>query len=1015
MTLRQYIVVCFVLLFTGIASGQDTSFKIIDPEFELKMVRLNSTEDLGQFNDIIEDDEGYVWFSSATGMHVFDGNRTITYTGNKGQFGFATDSISRPFIFLNKAGNHRLWIQQSGNRLVQFNTQQRNIESVDDFFQEEDKQILSSHKSQGGPLYLFWHNSKEKSIALSRKGDGKIIQTLFTAPVENLGGLFTKLMGKELWVFKNGYFSRLDREGKIIKNYETRFQINNAVSVWAGDTSFYFIDQHTYTIFKWDRTSDELLPFLKIPPTVKAGLSGLWIEGDKVYIADNLYLYILNTKDRTQQDLSKDFLTLIKNEAHGGLGVNFLKFTKRKDGTLWVSNLRSVLQIKEKPPLPTQFKQPIIDKALLSSTTSCRALAEDKDKNIYASYYGGIAMKKPGDNSFKAVGKWHDLINEAKGTYSLNVWNNHLIWNNVIIDLKDNSKQYVGLPHNAGHCNQWIQNDTLWVYIWHTPKLYCYDLKRKRQTETRLKTQITGDGTYYSAINDIKMDERGQHFWISSTFKGIQLVSKSGQLLKQFDQKGLHTADNDIQEIEVDGDQLWFGCTLGLGRLNILTGAVSIFKNPFINSENIMQNRTIFSILPDEQGNLYLGSSFGLLYFDTRALQFYNLVKGHPLSEIEFNKMATLKASDGRYYFGSTDGLFSFMPDELQFVQASNKIKPLKLISTAIFDLQKEKFNYEYRHLNTLQELVLQPTESSLELQFSVPEYSNEVYYSYRIKEQSKQWTAPKLDNKIFLYGLEPGTHTLEVRASTGISEKEASLYTITIIKKQVWYKRAWVIAVFTLLFSSLVFVFLRYRFNQKLRRQKELADLRTKISADLHDEVGTLLSGLAMQSQILAIEANEENKEVLNEISSMGREAMERMRDTVWAIDSRKDKVENLIDRMRDFAEKNLPIKKMTHEFVNQVEDAKKFIDPERRQNIYLIFKEAITNIIKHSDGSHVMISLSEDRGRLRLMVKDNGSQKPQTRSDGQGLGNMKMRAQKIGGELTFGFDHGFVVELWV
>lgn len=1015
MTLRQYIVVCFVLLFTGIASGQDTSFKIIDPEFELKMVRLNSTEDLGQFNDIIEDDEGYVWFSSATGMHVFDGNRTITYTGNKGQFGFATDSISRPFIFLNKAGNHRLWIQQSGNRLVQFNTQQRNIESVDDFFQEEDKQILSSHKSQGGPLYLFWHNSKEKSIALSRKGNGKSIQTLFTAPIENLGGLFTKLMGKELWVFKNGYFLRLNQEGKIIKNYATRFQINNAVSVWAGDTSFYFIDQHTYTIFKWDRTSDELLPLLKIPPTVKAGLSGLWIEGDKVYIADNLYLYILNTKDRTQQDLSKDFLTLIKNEAHGGLGVNFLKFTKRKDGTLWVSNLRSVLQIKEKLPLPTQFKQPIIDKALLSSTTSCRALAEDKDKNIYASYYGGIAMKKPGDNSFKAVGKWHDLINEAKGTYSLNVWNNHLIWNNVIIDLKDNSKQYVGLPHNAGHCNQWIQNDTLWVYIWHTPKLYCYDLKRKRQTETGLKTQITGEGTYYSAINDIKMDERGQHFWISSTFKGIQLVSKSGQLLKQFDQKGLHTADNDIQEIEVDGDQLWFGCTLGLGRLNILTGAVSIFKNPFINVENVMQNRTIFSMLPDEQGNLYLGSSFGLLYFDTRALQFYNLVKGHPLSEIEFNKMATLKASDGRYYFGSTDGLFSFMPDELQFVQASNKIKPLKLISTAIFDLQKEKFNYEYRHLNTLQELVLQPTESSLELQFSVPEYSNEVYYSYRIKEQSKQWTAPKLDNKIFLYGLEPGTHTLEVRASTGISEKEASLYTITIIKKQVWYKRAWVIAVFTLLLSSLVFVFLRYRFNQKLRRQKELADLRTKISADLHDEVGTLLSGLAMQSQILAIEANEENKEVLNEISSMGREAMERMRDTVWAIDSRKDKVENLIDRMRDFAEKNLPIKKMTHEFVNQVEDAKKFIDPERRQNIYLIFKETITNIIKHSNGSHVMISLSEDRGRLRLMVKDNGSQKPQTRSDGQGLGNMKMRAQKIGGELTFGFDHGFVVELWV
>lgn len=1015
MTIKQYIVVCFGLLFTGTASGQNTRFKIIDPEYELKMVRLNSTEDLGQFNDIMEDDEGYVWFSSATGLHVFDGNRTVTYTGNKGQFGFDTDSISRPFIYFNKAGKHRMWVQQSGNRMQQINTQQRTIERVEDLFQGEDNLVLSSHKSQGDGLYLFCHHSKEKSITLSRKVDGKNIQTLFTAPIENLSGLFAKLMGKEIWIFKNGYFLRLDPEGKKIKSYNTRFQISSPVSVWASDTSFYFIDKLTYTIFKWDRSSDEFLPFLKIPPTVKAGLTGLWVEGDKVYIADNLYLYILNTNTRTQQDLSNDFLTLIKNEAHGGLGVNFLKFTKRKDGTLWVSNLRSVLQIKEKLPKSTHFKQPITDKALVSSTTSFRALTEDKDKNIYASYYGGIAMKRPGDRKFEAVGKWHHLINEAKGTYSLNVWNNYLIWNNVIIDLRDDSKQYVGLPHNAGHCNQWIQNDTLWLYIWHTPKLYCYDLKRKRQTETGLKTQINGEGTYYSAINDIQMDQGGQNFWISSTFKGIQLLSKNGQLLKQFDKTALHTADNDIQEIEVDGDQLWFGCTLGLGRLNTRTGSVSIFKNPLITGKNVIQNRIIFSIIPDQLGNLYLGSSYGLLYFDTKALQFYNLAKGHPLSEIEFNKMATLKTSDGRYYFGSTDGLFSFMPDELQFLQASNKIKPLKLISTAIFDLEKEKFKYEYRHLNTHKDLVLEPTESSLELQFSVPEYANDVYYSYRINEQSNHWTAPKLDNKIFLYGLEPGSHTLEVRASTGISEKEASLYTITILKKQVWYKRAWVIVIFTLLLTSLVFVFLRYRFNQKLRRQKELAALRTKISADLHDEVGTLLSGLAMQSQILAIEASEENKEVLNEISNMGREAMERMRDTVWAIDSRKDKVENLIDRMRDYAEKNLYIKRMTHDFITQIGDTKKFIDPERRQNMYLIFKEAITNVMKHSDGSHVVITVAEEKGKLKLTVKDNGKERPQSRSDGQGIDNMTMRAKKINGSVVIGYQDGFFVEVEV
>ena len=89
------------------------------------------------------------------------------------------------------------------------------------------------------------------------------------------------------------------------------------------------------------------------------------------------------------------------------------------------------------------------------------------------------------------------------------------------------------------------------------------------------------------------------------------------------------------------------------------------------------------------------------------------------------------------------------------------------------------------------------------------------------------------------------------------------------------------------------------------------------------------------MKSRSLAIEATEENKEVLNEISSMGREAMERMRDTVWAIDSRKDKVENLIDKMRDHAEKNLPLKNETR-FYQSGRRHQTVYWPEKRQNIY-------------------------------------------------------------------------------
>ena len=168
------------------------------------------------------------------------------------------------------------------------------------------------------------------------------------------------------------------------------------------------------------------------------------------------------------------------------------------------------------------------------------------------------------------------------------------------------------------------------------------------------------------------------------------------------------------------------------------------------------------------------------------------------------------------------------------------------------------------------------------------------------------------------------------------------------------WWETWWAYGFYTLLGAGFVFTLIQYRVRQGLARIRALESIRTRISSDLHDDVGSILSGLAMQSQMIALTAQEHQKGPLIEISDMSHEAMDRMRDTVWAIDSRKDKYENLIDRMRAFAEKNLNLKQITHDFEVTVDDARRFIDPQKRQNIYLIFKEAISNICKHSDATH-------------------------------------------------------------
>jgi signal transduction histidine kinase len=227
------------------------------------------------------------------------------------------------------------------------------------------------------------------------------------------------------------------------------------------------------------------------------------------------------------------------------------------------------------------------------------------------------------------------------------------------------------------------------------------------------------------------------------------------------------------------------------------------------------------------------------------------------------------------------------------------------------------------------------------------------------------------------------------------------------------FWRMWWAYLFYLITIAYIIYRLINYRVEQGVSRLKTLEAIRTKISTDLHDDVGSVLSGLAMQSQMLAFSAKDEQKESLLEISNMSHDAMERMRDTVWAIDSRKDKYENLIDRMRAFAEKNLNMKQIKHTFKVEVEDSKKFINPEKRQNIYLIFKEAITNICKHSDAKNVNIVFKQEKNTLYLLIYDDGSKMETSNSDGLGLNNMNMRAKNIGATLNVKYQDGFKVEL--
>lgn len=253
-----------------------------------------------------------------------------------------------------------------------------------------------------------------------------------------------------------------------------------------------------------------------------------------------------------------------------------------------------------------------------------------------------------------------------------------------------------------------------------------------------------------------------------------------------------------------------------------------------------------------------------------------------------------------------------------------------------------------------------------------------------------------------------------ETKYSTAEKEKEIiQLQSANEISKL--KTRSWQIALglITLFLAFLGFFLYKYEKRRNEQKQMEEAEqFRTKISSDLHDDVGTILSSLAMQSEMMGLTAREEQVEKFEKIGQMSREAMARMRDTVWAIDARKDTMLDLTDRMKDYIYDRLEGHRLETVFnFDQVEKERK-LRPEIRQNLYLIFKEAVHNAAKYSNGDKLKIILKQENEDIYLEVKDNGNiDKSKIKTSGLGLNNMKMRAKKMGKMLNIKTENGFSI----
>jgi len=187
--------------------------------------------------------------------------------------------------------------------------------------------------------------------------------------------------------------------------------------------------------------------------------------------------------------------------------------------------------------------------------------------------------------------------------------------------------------------------------------------------------------------------------------------------------------------------------------------------------------------------------------------------------------------------------------------------------------------------------------------------------------------------------------------------------------------------------------------------RFRELERVRKRIATDLHDDIGSALTQISILSEVVhrRIGAGDSPvSEPLALIADSSRELVDSMSDIVWAINPEKDHLNDLLGRMRRFAADMLTARNIEFHFQTPNGENDVQLGANIRREVFLIFKESVNNLVKHSGCIRVEVRFQIDQDKLELTISDNGKGfDTSAESDGHGLTSMKERAVGLGAEI--------------
>jgi len=443
--------------------------------------------------------------------------------------------------------------------------------------------------------------------------------------------------------------------------------------------------------------------------------------------------------------------------------------------------------------------------------------------------------------------------------------------------------------------------------------------------------------------------------------------------------------------------RLWVGTSRGgLARLDDPSAARPRFS--VYTTRSGLASNAITSLAEDVWGRVYAGTGRGIdrLDPDTGQVRHFGNADG-----IAFGSVPAVAYRDrqGALWFGS----MRLWPAR---EEAAAQLPPIRITRIQVRGVD--------RPISTLGEtrisgLRLGPSENQVQIEFASLKFGRDqtIRYQCRLEGTEHGW-GPALDSRSVNYAvLSPGSYRFMVRAvnAEGLASPVPASVEFTVLRP--FWQRWWFWAAGAVALALAAVSAHRYRLRQVL----ELERVRTRIATDLHDDIGSSLTQIAVLSEVVKrnVNGNGDSAAHLSRMADLSRELVGSMSDIVWSINPKRDHLSDLTYRMRRFASDVFTARDIDFDFTAPEDGEDAAVRAEVRRQTFLVFKECVHNAVKHAGCNRVEVSVAIDQRQLSLRVTDNGNGFANPgNGHGHGLASMEQRARGMGGRLRVSSEPG-------